>query len=177
MTEATRGEVAMGSPACAAGADGGGSPANGGSKRISKLRSPASGGGASSTAAAIKHAAGSPPRKKRGLSPNHGASPAPEEMDGLDDDDDDDVQHDGDSANGGAEAANPYGKTEVLRCSYLDLQDTIKPTKSQMMATDGSERSSDEVKTDGKRVEEKLLSAHRRRRIFDHGRTDLDPTG
>ena len=42
---------------------------------------------------------------------------------------------------------------------YADLCGTTKPTKSQMMATDESERSSDEAETDAKRVEEELLSA------------------
>ena len=45
VAETTRGEVAAGSPARAAGADGGGASANGGAKWIPKLRTPASGGG------------------------------------------------------------------------------------------------------------------------------------
>ena len=91
--------------------------------------------------------------------PNHGASPAPWEMGRLGDDDDCDVQHDDDTADGETEAVNPYGTAEVLRCSYSDLHGIIKPTKPQVVATVGSERSSDEVETDAKRVEEELLSA------------------
>ena len=80
-------------------------------------------------------------------------------MDGLGDGDDDDVQHHDDTADGVTEAVNPYGTAEVLRCLYADLYGTTKPTKSQMMATNESERSPDEVEANAKRVEEELLSA------------------
>ena len=58
-------------------------------------------------------------------------------MDGLDDDDDDYEKHDDDTADGEAGTATPNCTAEVLKCIYVDLYGTTKPTKAQ---DDGSGR-------------------------------------
>ena len=93
------------------------------------------------------------------MPPNHGSSPAPEEMDGLGDDDDGEVQHDDDTADGDTGTVNPNGTAEMMQCLYADFYGNTKPTKAQMMATVERARSSTEVEADAKRVEEELLGA------------------
>ena len=179
VTNTASDAVAAGSPALAASASGGGaaaSPANS-NKRNPKARTSASGGAASSTAAAIQIAAGSPPRKRGGLPPNHGAPPPPEEMDGLDDDDDDDAHRNGEAVDGEDGKVGSHGTATMLQCRYSELYGNSSPTKTQMMATEESERSSADAEADAKRVKEELLGSHHRLSFFYHGRAYLDPTG
>ena len=147
--------VAAAAPAAAVGGGGGASPPSLASKRSIK---PRNAGATSSTAAAIQSASGTPPRKKT-LPPGHGATPTPEEMDGLDDDDDDFGQHDDDAEYGEDGMSHPHGTAEVLKCLYADLYGNVEPTTAQMMVEGERERSPSEIEADAKRVEEKLLTA------------------
>ena len=113
--------------------------------------------------------------KKGGLPPGNGAPPLPEEMDGLDDDDDD-TRRDVETADGEAGTATPHGTAKMLQCLYSDLYGNPASTKAQLMARGESERSPAHVEADAKRVEAELLGSPPSQ-DFDHGRSNLDPTG
>ena len=114
--------------ASSAGGEGAANSPSDARKRNSKERSSAGWGAASSTMAAIFSAGGSPPRKK-GLPPGHGATPSPEEMDGLDDDDDD-ARRDGELVDGDAQTTTAHGTAKMLQCLYADLYGNPAPTKA-----------------------------------------------
>ena len=65
----------------------------------------------------------------------------------------------------------------MMQCLYTELYGNPAPSKAQMMATGESERSPELVEADAKRVETELLVSPHRLRIFDHGRSNLDPAG
>ena len=144
-------------PAAATSGGGGASPLSLASKRHIKSRSA---GAASATAAAIKSASSTPPCKTTKLPPGHGAAPAPEETDGLDDDDELYFERYVDDEEYGEDGRpHPHGTAEVLKCLYANLCGNVKPMKAQMMAEGERERTSSEIEADAQRVEEKLLAA------------------
>ena len=147
-TELAAAEPAAGPavPKMATDAGGGASPPH-----PSKRRGRGGVGGA--TAAAIKSASSTPPCKTTKLPPGHGAAPAPEETDGLDDDDELHFEPYVDDEEDGEDGQpHPYGTAEVLQCLYANLYGNVKPTKAQMTAEGERERTSLEMEADAQRV-------------------------
>ena len=121
----------------------------------------------------ILTAGGSPPRKTK-LPPGSGMPPSPEDADGLSEDDGD-LRCDDETDDGGEAMKTARGTATVMQCLYRKLYKktrSLRSARRRQGTTGGRRRLLRRTQSISKWS--CSVSSHRRR-IFDHGRRNLDP--